>query len=122
MRQMLNIPTMYQERLRAVYDHFKVLELGEYELYLFGSYAKEAVKATSDIDLLILLDKPLTPKEAKMLRMDLRGDYEEQIHYRYEVDVKVYSKTRFLELASKLSFESEIAKYMISLKEAVEGE
>lgn len=119
---MIDIPSIYQERLLAVYEHFKALDLGEYEVYLFGSYAKREIKSTSDIDLLILLERPLTPKEAKMLRMDLREGYEEKIHYTYEVDVKIYNKARFYELASKLSFESEITKYMLPLKEAVCGE
>lgn len=117
--KMLNISKVYQERLKDVYEHFKALDLGEYELYLFGSYAKEQVKSSSDIDLLILLQQPITPKEAKRLRMDLREDYEEKIGYAYEVDVKIYSKERFDELASKLSFESEIAKYMRPLREVV---
>ena len=119
---MLNIPQVYQERLKEVYEHFKALDLGNYDLYLFGSYAKEDIKETSDIDLLILLDGPITPKEAKILRMDIREDYEEKIGYAYEVDVKIYSRARFHELASKLSFESEIAKYMLPLKEAVLSE
>lgn len=119
---MLNIPLIYQERLKAVYDYFSQLEFENYEVYLFGSYVTNKIKETSDIDVLILIDQVIEPKQAKALRMDIREDYEEKIRYAYEVDVKVYGKSRFYELAQKLSFESEIAKYMIPLEEAVCGE
>lgn len=119
---MLNIPSIYQERLKAVYEYFSQLEFENYEVYLFGSYVTKKMKETSDIDLLVLLDEVIEPKRTKELRMAIREAYEEQIRYAYEVDVKVYGKARFYELAKKLSFESEIAKYMIPLEEAVCGE
>lgn len=119
MKGMLDLPKIYQERLKAVYHYFSQLEFNNYEVYLFGSYVTGQIKETSDMDILLLLDEVVEPRKAKLLRMAIREDYEEKIRYAYEVDVKVYGKARFQELATKLSFESEIAKYMMPLKEAV---
>ena len=105
---MLDIPEIYQKRLKEVYNYFNQKQFDIYEIYLFGGYARKQIKDTSDIDLLFLIDEVVAPKKAKHLRMDI-----------CEVDVKIYGKARFYELASRLSFESEIAKYMMPLKEAV---
>lgn len=121
-KRMLDIPLMYQERLRAVYEYFNQQQFEDYEIYLFGSYVTKKMKETSDIDLLILIDEVVEPRRMKALRMEIREAYEEQIKYAYEVDIKVYGKERFYELTQKLCFESEIAKYMIPLEEAVCGE
>ena len=116
---MLDIPEIYQERLKEVYNYFNQKQFNIYEIYLFGGYARKQIKDTSDIDLLFLIDEVVEPKKAKHLRMVICEEYEEYIKYAYEVDVKVYGKARFYELASRLSLESEIAKYMMPLKEAV---
>lgn len=122
MKRMLDIPKIYQERLKEVYDYFSQSVFNSYEVYLFGSYVTGQIKETSDMDILLLLDEVIEPKKAKLLRMAIREAYEEKIRYAYEVDVKVYGKERFYELTQKLSFESEIAKYMMPLKEAVDCE
>ena len=116
---MLDIPEIYQKRLKEVYNYFNQKQFDIYEIYLFGGYARKQIKDTSYIDLLFLIDEVVAPKKAKHLRMDICEEYEEYVKYAYEVDVKIYGKARFYELASRLSFESEIAKYMMPLKEAV---
>ena len=119
---MLELPEIYQKRLKDVYRYFSQPQFQQYEIYLFGGYARQQVKDTSDVDLLLLLDEVITPKQAKQLRMEICEEYEESIKYAYEVDVKIYGKARFYELASKLSLESEIVKHMMPLKEAVDCE
>ena len=119
MVSMLDIPKIYQNRLKEVYRYFNQPAFDKYEIYVFGGYARQQVKDTSDIDLLLLTDEIISPKQAKQLRMDICEDYEESIKYAYEVDVKIYGKARFHELASRLSLESEIVKHMVPLKEAV---
>lgn len=84
-------------------------------VYLFGSFAKRKIKPTSDIDLLVLVDQPLSLKEIRDLRIQLNNDYEEKIHFEYEVDIKVYYKLHFEEKLQKPSFEREIYNYMIKV-------
>lgn len=84
-------------------------------VYLFGSYAKRKIKPTSDIDLLVLLDEPYSLKALRDLRIKIGNDYEELIDFAYEVDIKIYNKQHFIEKANRVSFESEIQKYMIKV-------
>ena len=84
-------------------------------VYLFGSFAKRKIKPSSDIDLLVLIDQELSLREIRDLRIKLGNDYEEQINFAYEVDIKIYNKNHFYERANKVSFEAEIQRYMIKV-------
>ena len=53
---MLDIPEIYQKRLKEVYNYFNQKQFDIYEIYLFGGYARKQIKDTSDIDLLFLID------------------------------------------------------------------
>lgn len=86
----------------------------DYEIYLFGSIAKGKYSKNSDIDILILINEEKNLKELRVLR-HLIEDEIENLKLTRDVDIKVYSKNRFLELTNKISFEQSILNDLINI-------
>lgn len=84
------------------------------DIYLFGSIAKGFYKESSDIDILILIDEEKTTKELRILRHNLE-DKISTLRLNKNVDIKLYSKNRFLELSLSPCFESSILKDLIDI-------
>lgn len=86
------------------------------EIYLFGSIAKGKYSKDSDIDILVLINENRTLKELRELR-HLLEDSIDILHLSRSVDIKVYEKERYFNLSTRPSFEKEILKDLIDLKE-----
>lgn len=86
------------------------------EIFLFGSIAKGMYTKDSDIDLLILIKENKSLKELRQMRHFVEDEIE-KLELKHEVDIKMYSKDRYLQLVCKPSFEQAIVKDLISLKE-----
>ena len=112
----LNIAPQYEARVKKAYDLIKE-QLPEGDVYLFGSYAKRKIKASSDIDLLVLLEEELDKATIRKLKWKIEEAIEEALQFQYEVDLKIYTKTHFERCKETLGFESDIATYMIPLED-----
>jgi predicted nucleotidyltransferase len=108
----LNIPDFFKNNIRelidVIHNYFE-----KCEIYLFGSCAKRSLKMSSDIDLFVLLDKPIAKSEKLHLvylldcvASDWNRDY----------DLLIYSKSKFDSLLQSGSyFESKIYKECIRI-------
>ncbi len=112
----LNVADVYIERIKQTYNLIKE-ELPNSEVYLFGSYAKRKIKATSDLDMLVLVDNGRDKKELKHLKWGIEEKLEMMNAFEYEVDLKVYTREHFDEKRKERGFEFEIDQYMIKLEE-----
>lgn len=90
-------------------------ENNKYEIYLFGSIAKGCYSKNSDIDILLLIDDEKSLKELRVLRHSIE-DKIEILNLDINVDIKIYTKKRFIELSNNPSFESSITKDLINIK------
>ena len=73
------------------------------DIYLFGSISKGMYSKYSDIDILALIDEDKSIRELKELRHFLEDKIEE-LGIERDVDLKLYTKRRFLELSLSPSF------------------
>lgn len=89
--------------------------LNDAEIMLFGSIAKGKYKSNSDIDLLILINEDKELKELRLLRHRLE-DVIDEIKLSRSVDIKLYSKNRYIELCSNVSFENSIMNDLIDIR------
>lgn len=90
-------------------------KLNNSKIFLFGSIAKGAYKTESDIDILILIDEEMPLKEIRGLRHDLE-DHIETLKLSRDVDVKIYSEKRYLELSNSIGFEQAIIKDLVDIR------
>lgn len=91
----------------------KIKELGiSAEIYLFGSVSKGKYNSNSDIDFLILLDKPID----KSTKIDLWEVFDDACldNNLIDVDVKFYTKEKFF--STDNFFETSIQKDLIPVK------
>ena len=91
----------------------KIKELGvSAEIYLFGSVSKGKYNSNSDIDFLILLDKPID----KSTKIDLWEVFDDACldNNLIDVDVKFYTRDRFFNTDN--FFENSIQKDLIPVK------
>ena len=91
----------------------KIKELGiSAEIYLFGSVSKGKYNSNSDIDFLILLDKPID----KSTKIDLWEVFDDACldNNLIDVDVKFYTKENFF--STDNFFETSIQKDLIPVK------
>lgn len=84
-------------------------------IYLFGSIAKGSYHKSSDIDILILIDEEKNTKELRALRHSLEDNIY-SLNLEKDVDIKLYTNKRFLELSIIPCFESSIIKDLIDIK------
>lgn len=89
--------------------------LNNHEIFLFGSIAKGKYKKDSDIDILILVGKDKEVKELRVLRHILEDEIE-KLKLTRDVDIKIYSKKRYLELSKYISFEQAIKEDLIDIR------
>lgn len=89
--------------------------LSNYEMFLFGSIAKGEYKKDSDIDILILVEEDKGVKELRLLRHFLEDEIE-KLKLTRNVDIKIYSKKRYLELSESASFEQAIKEDLIDIR------
>ena len=85
------------------------------DIYLFGSISKGMYSKYSDIDILALIDEDKSIRELKELRHFLEDKIEE-LGIERDVDLKLYTKRRFLELSLSPSFEQAITKDLIDIR------
>lgn len=90
--------------------------LNNIEIYLFGSIAKGKYSKSSDIDILVLINKDKSLKELREIRHFLE-DKIDILNLSRDVDIKVYEKGRYLNLSTNPSFEKEILKDLVCIKE-----
>lgn len=91
----------------------KIKELGiSAEIYLFGSVSKGKYKSNSDIDFLVLLDRPID----KSTKIDLWEVFDDACldNNLIDVDVKFYTKEKFF--STNNFFENSIQKDLIPVK------
>lgn len=89
--------------------------LNNYEIFLFGSIAKGKYKKDSDMDILILLEEKKEVKELRLLRHILEDEIE-KLNLTRDVDIKIYSKKRYLQLSEYVSFEQAIKEDLIDIR------
>lgn len=89
--------------------------LNNYEIFLFGSISKGEYKKDSDIDILILVEEKKEVKELRLLRHILEDEIE-KLKLTRDVDIKIYSKKRYLELSESVSFEQAIKVDLIDVR------
>lgn len=89
--------------------------LNNAEVYLFGSISKGMYKMNSDIDILILIDSNNSLKELRDLR-HLLEDKIDKVKLSRNVDIKLYNKDRYFELAKEVSFEQAIKEDLIDIR------
>ncbi len=89
--------------------------LNNAEIYLFGSISKGMYKVNSDIDILILIDGNNSLKELRDLR-HLLEDEIDKVKLSRNVDIKLYNKNRYFELAKEISFEQAIKENLIDIR------
>ncbi|SFD15853.1 nucleotidyltransferase family protein [Clostridium uliginosum] len=85
------------------------------EVSLFGSIAKGRYSKNSDIDILVLINEEKTLKEIRVLKHFLE-DKIEILRLIREVDLKIYTKSKFFKISSTPSFEQAILKDLIDLR------
>lgn len=85
------------------------------EVYLFGSIAKGRYSVNSDIDILILIEDEKSLKELRKIRHFIEDEIG-LLNLSREVDIKIYTKSRFLDISLKPSFENEILNDLIDLR------
>ena len=95
-------------------------EINTYDIYIFGSVAKGKYSKNSDVDILVLIDGNNTIKELRRIKHRIEDIIEEKKISR-DVDIKLYNKSRFLELSKLSCFEREILKDLVCVKEWSDG-
>ncbi|WP_253198015.1 nucleotidyltransferase domain-containing protein [Clostridium gasigenes] len=90
-------------------------EVKEIEIFLFGSIAKGKYKKDSDIDILILIPDHKSLKELRVLRHQLE-DKIDILKLSRSVDIKLYNRDRYINLANNTSFEQEIQNDLIDIR------
>lgn len=90
--------------------------LSNIEIYLFGSIAKGKYSKSSDIDILVLINEDKSLKELREIRHFLEDNID-ILNLSRDVDIKVYEKDRYFNLSTNPSFEKEILKDLIDIKE-----
>lgn len=93
-----------------------VYEFENTEILLFGSIAKGRYKKNSDIDILILIDDNKSVSELRKLRHKLE-DKIDDLKLNRDVDIKLYNKSRYIELSKEVSFEQAIIEDLVNIKE-----
>lgn len=84
------------------------------KIYLFGSIAKGNYNKNSDIDLLVLIEDDKSLKELREIRHFIEDSIDE-LNLNHNVDIKLYNKERYFNLASYPSFEGGIMNDLIDL-------
>ena len=92
-----------------------IYRLKNVDILLFGSIAKGKYRSSSDIDILILVDKNKTISELRKLRHELEDDID-NLNLSRNVDIKLYNKDRYIELSREISFEQDIVKDLIDIR------
>lgn len=92
-----------------------IYRLKNADILLFGSIAKGKYRSSSDIDVLILVDKNKTISELRKLRHELEDDID-NLNLSRNVDIKLYNKDRYIELSREISFEQDIVKDLIDIR------
>lgn len=92
-----------------------IYRLKNADILLFGSIAKGKYRSSSDIDILILVDKNKTISELRKLRHELEDDID-NLNLSRNVDIKLYNKDRYIELSREISFEQDIVKDLIDIR------
>lgn len=92
-----------------------ISEIQDVEIFLFGSIAKGCYSKKSDIDLIILLNTDKSIKELRILRHELE-DSIESLNIGIEVDIKLYSNSRYKELCKKPCFEKAILDDLVDIR------
>ena len=95
-------------------------EINTYDIYIFGSVAKGKYSKNSDVDILVLINGNNTIKELRSIKHRIEDIIEEKKISR-DVDIKLYNKSRFLELSKLSCFEREILKDLVCVKEWSDG-
>lgn len=85
------------------------------EILLFGSIAKGQYKNSSDIDILILIDDNKSVGELRKLRHEIEDDIDD-LNLTRNVDIKLYNKSRYIELSNEASFEQAIIKDLVNIR------
>lgn len=85
------------------------------EVYLFGSVSKGRYSKNSDIDILVLIEDEKSVKELRNIRHFLEDEIE-CLRLNREVDIKLYTKNRFLDISSHPSFEQAILKDLVDIR------
>lgn len=85
------------------------------DIYLFGSISKGMYSNRSDIDILILNDSDKSIKELRILRHFIEDEIG-RLRLEREVDIKLYTKERFYDVASTPSFEKAILNDLIDIR------
>ena len=90
----------------------------EIDIFLFGSYAKEKIKDTSDIDIVLISRGSIDIKQLHNIKIELILDIDEalDLHYGDDIDIKIYTKEKFEACLIKGSFfETTINSYMYQI-------
>ncbi|MBB6715351.1 nucleotidyltransferase domain-containing protein [Clostridium gasigenes] len=98
-----------------IIKNFVKSEVSEIEIFLFGSIAKGKYKKDSDIDILILIPDDKSIKELRLLRHKLE-DKIDILKLSRSVDIKLYNRNRYINLANNTSFEQEIQNDLIDIR------
>ena len=93
-----------------------IYRLKNADILLFGSIAKGKYKNSSDIDILILIDDNKSVSELRKLRHELEDDID-NLNLSRSVDIKLYNKNRYIELSKEISFEGDIIKDLIDIRQ-----
>jgi len=111
----LNLQFKHSNRIKICFDIINGF-LPKSGIYLFGSYAKREIKEESDIDILVLIEDDLAPKELQEIRWKIEDALYEVNNVTFEIDLKLYPK-KFYENQLALShFFIEIEKYKRDLR------
>lgn len=106
-----------EDKLRLIYKIRKIIADNiECDAYLFGSYAKRMYKATSDIDIVCVVDDSYTLVECRRIKNMIEDSlYELDIFV--EVDMKFYRESDFkLAMSTPLTFLDSIKQDLKELK------
>jgi predicted nucleotidyltransferase len=97
-------PKEINDYLSLVVERLKAAD--PYKIVLFGSYAKGEAKPESDIDLMVILDNEYIPKDGTMqCKRNVKViKLVRDMHYKYGIDFKIYSKAEFKNLKDRGSF------------------
>ncbi|MDR3124365.1 MAG: nucleotidyltransferase domain-containing protein [Endomicrobium sp.] len=97
-------PKEINDYLSLVVERLKAAD--PYKIVLFGSYAKGEAKPDSDIDLMVILDNEYLSKDgAEETKRDCKViELVDDIHYKYGMDFKIFSRAEFQELKNRGSF------------------
>lgn len=98
-QEMINITRGPHIRLQKAFDNNKAIELA----FIFGSYAKDSLKANSDIDLFII--GKIKNLEISQITFDIQKDIMREINYhkfsRTEITKKLQEDNHFLKSLKK---------------------